>query len=230
MACILVTGASRGIGEAVARELATEHQVLLLARSEAQLEAIGKETGSQWCVADATDADQVRKALVWCRDQCGDVPDVIVNCAGIFSLSPIAEAKVSDLREALEANVVAPFLLMRAFLPGMLDRGAGLFINVGSVSGRKAFPGNGAYSASKFGLRGMHEVLLEELRGTRVRATLIEPGAVDTPLWDPIDPDNQPGLPPRSAMLRPQDVARAIAGVIAQPNHVQIPYLPVERG
>jgi NADP-dependent 3-hydroxy acid dehydrogenase YdfG len=229
MSSILVAGASRGIGEAVARTLAPDHQVLMLARTESALAAIGKEIGAEWIGADATDSAQVERAADWCREQVGDTPDVLINCAGVFGLSAIAEADVSEVRAALEANVVGPFLLMRAVLPRMLERGSGLIINLGSVAGRKAFPGNGAYSASKFGLRGLHEVLLEELRGTGVRATLIEPGAVDTPLWDPIDPDNQPGLPPRAAMLKADDVSRVIAAVVNQPQHVQIPFVPVER-
>lgn len=229
MPSILVVGASRGIGEAVARTLAPDHQVLMVARTEAALSAIGSEIGAKWIGADATDSGQVERAAAWCREQVGDTPDVLINCAGVFGISAIAEAEVGEVRATLEANIVGPFLLMRALLPRMLERGSGLIINVGSVAGRKAFPGNGAYSASKFGLRGLHEVLLEELRGTGVRATLLEPGAVDTPLWDPIDPDNQPGLPPRAAMLRPEDVSRVIAAVVNQPQHVQIPYVPVER-
>jgi NADP-dependent 3-hydroxy acid dehydrogenase YdfG len=98
------------------------------------------------------------------------------------------------------------------------------------VAGRKAFPGNAAYSASKFGVRGFHEVLLEELRGTGVRATLVEPAATDTPIWDPMDPDADPNLPPREAMLRPEDVAEAVSFVVTRPEGVQIPFLPIERG
>ena len=101
-------------------------------------------------------------------------------------------------------------------------------VNVGSVAGRKAFPQNGAYSASKFGLRGLHEVLLEELRGTGVRASLIEPAACDTPLWDPLDPDQDPYLPSRSAMLRPEDVADAVLFLATRPDDVQIPLLSIE--
>jgi NADP-dependent 3-hydroxy acid dehydrogenase YdfG len=110
----------------------------------------------------------------------------------------------------------------------MLARGHGHLVQLGSVAGRVAYPGNGAYSASKFGLRGLHEVLLQELRGTGVRATLVEPAATDTPLWDPLDPDGRDDLPSRAAMLRPEDVARAVVFAISQPRGVQIPVLAVE--
>lgn len=201
----------------------------MLARTESALEELGTEIGAEWIRADATEAEQVQAAVSWCQDVAGDVPDVLVNCAGVFGLSAVAETDVAELRRTLEANLVGPFMLIHAVLARMIERGSGLVVNVGSVAGRKAFPGNGAYSASKFGLRGLHEVMLEEIRGTGVRATLVEPGAVDTPLWDPLDPDNSPNLPPRSAMLRAEDVARVIEAVVNQPSHVQIPLVLLER-
>ena len=111
----------------------------------------------------------------------------------------------------------------------MLRRNRGHIVLVGSVAGRTAFPGNSAYSASKFGLRGMHEVLREETRGTGVRTSLVEPGACDTPLWDPIDPDRHPGLPSRDGMLEARQVAEAILFLVTRPATVQIPLLQIER-
>ncbi|MDH3424228.1 MAG: SDR family NAD(P)-dependent oxidoreductase, partial [Gemmatimonadota bacterium] len=115
-------------------------------------------------------------------------------------------------------------------LPGMLERGSGTVVSIGSVAGRKAFPGNAAYSASKYGLRGLHEVLVEELRGTGVRATLVEPAATDTELWDPLDPEQNPELPSRTDMLRPEDVADAVLFAVTRPEGVIVPVLQVERG
>ncbi len=103
-------------------------------------------------------------------------------------------------------------------------------MTVGSVAGRRAFPSNGAYSASKYGQRGLHEVLVEELRGTGVRATLVEPAATDTPLWDPLDPDRDPHLPDRDAMLRAGDVAETVLFAVTRPAHVRTPLLKIERG
>ena len=153
----------------------------------------------------------------------------MVNAAGVFGLSPLAKATVKEFDEALAVNLRAPFLVNRALLPAMLERGEGLVVNVGSVAGRRAFPHNGVYSASKFGLRGMHEVLLEEIRGTGVRATLLEPSATDTPLWDPLDPDSDPALPDRSAMLSSDDVAEAVLWLATRPPHVRVPLLQIER-
>ena len=87
--------------------------------------------------------------------------------------------------------------------------------------------GNGAYGASKFGLRGLHQVLAEEIRGSGVRATLIEPAATDTPLWDPLDPDSRDDLPSRSQMLTPDDVARAVVFALTQPAEVELSLLAI---
>ncbi|HEU0012442.1 MAG TPA: SDR family oxidoreductase, partial [Longimicrobium sp.] len=157
-----------------------------------------------------------------------DAPDIVVSAAGAFSLARLAETDPADFDRQVRVNLVAPFLVARAFLPAMLLRRSGHLVHVGSVAGRIAFPENAAYSASKFGLRGMHEVLLQELRGTGVRATLVEPAATDTPLWDPIDPDARADLPSRASMLRPEDVARAVVFAVSQPATVQIPSIAVE--
>jgi NADP-dependent 3-hydroxy acid dehydrogenase YdfG len=110
----------------------------------------------------------------------------------------------------------------------MKARGSGTIVQVSSIAGRSAFTENGAYSASKFGVRGFHEVLLEELRGSGVRATLLEPAAVDTPIWDGIDRAAHEGLPARVAMLRPSAVAECVVFVAGRDPSVQIPVLPVE--
>jgi NADP-dependent 3-hydroxy acid dehydrogenase YdfG len=103
--------------------------------------------------------------------------------------------------------------------------GLGSFITVGSVADHTGFPENAAYAASKYGLRGLHETLLAEYQGTGVRLTLISPGPTDTSMWDPFDPDRRPGFIPRSAMLRPSDVAEAIVFVATRPDHVHIEWL-----
>jgi len=130
--------------------------------------------------------------------------------------------------ESIAINLRAPFLVNRAVLPAMLQRGRGLIVNVGSEAGRRALHGNAAYSASKYGLRGYHEVLLEELRGSGVRATLVEPGATDTPIWDSVGPEHASRIPRRADMLRPEDVAEAVLFVVTRPETVRIPLLPIE--
>jgi NAD(P)-dependent dehydrogenase (short-subunit alcohol dehydrogenase family) len=226
---VVVTGASRGIGLEVARMMARGGAwVGMVARSREPLAAAAAEVGGHAITGDVGEPAGVHALATYVTELLGDAPDVLVSCAGAFSLAPLAETDPADFERQIAVNLRGPFLLIRAFLPLMLRRRSGHLIHVGSVAGRVAFPENGAYSASKFGLRGLHEVLLQEIRGTGVRATLVEPAATDTALWDAIDPDAKPHLPPRASMLRPEDVARAIVYAASEPAHVQIPTVAVE--
>lgn len=226
--CALVAGASRGIGAASARALAAAGaRTVLLARSADALEELATELDGRALPADLSKEESLGPALERLGDEEG-VPDVVVNAAGVFDLSPLAETSTAVLDRNLEVNLRGAFLLLRGILPGMLERGSGTIVNVGSVAGRKALPGNAAYSASKFGLRGVHEVLQEEIRGTGVRATLVESGAVDTGIWDPMEPDARPELPSRHEMLGPEQVAEAIVFAATRPAGVRIPVLGIE--
>ena len=225
----LVTGASRGIGLAVARALVAEGAwVGMVARTAEPLARAAEEAGGHAVPADVSTTAGVHTLATYVGELLGDAPDLVVSAAGAFSLARLDRAEPEDFDRQLAANLRGPFLLVRAFLPAMLRRGAGHLVSIGSVAGRTAFAENGAYSASKFGLRGLHEVLLQEIRGTGVRATLVEPAATDTPLWDPIDPDARADLPSRASMLRPEDVARAVLFAAQQPPSVQISSIAVE--
>lgn len=227
---VLVTGASRGIGEACARALAgAGARVILASRNRERLVQLAGEIGGEAFPLDLADAAASLERLRELADHPLGPPEVAVNAAGVFSLAPLHLAEVEELDLNLALNVRGTFLVIRALLPALRRRGSGLFVNIGSVAGRKAFPGNGAYSASKFGVRGLHEVLLEEIRGTGVRATLLEPAASDTPIWDAVDPDSDPHLPNRADMLRAEDVAAAVLFVASRPGTVQIPLLQIER-
>lgn len=219
----LVTGASSGIGRAIAERLSKEGmRVVMVARSQDRLSRAAEEVGGVALAADASTEGGVREIV-----ERSGTPDVLVCSAGAFELARLGETSVESFDRHLSANLRGPFLLMRALLPRMAERGSGHLVTIGSVAGRIPLPGNAAYGASKYGLRGLHEVVAEELRGTGVRATLVEPAATDTPLWDALEPDRNPDLPSREAMLRPEDVARAVWFVLAQPPHVEIPLLPV---
>lgn len=226
----LVTGASRGIGRSVAQLLASEGAAVWgLARSESALAELAIETCGEVLVADVADDLATWAVIDRMKDAIGGVPDIVVNSAGVFGVESVSKATVQDFDERMGVNLRGTFIVNRAVLSDMLERRSGTIINVGSVAGRKAYPGNSLYSASKFGLRGYHEVLLEEIRGTGVRATLIEPAATDTPLWDPLDPDSDPRLPNRTEMLRPEDVAEAVLFVVSRPDLVRIPVLQIEQ-
>ncbi len=228
----VVTGASRGIGHAVAAALAgAGAQVFLISRSASDLERVAAEIGNGAVPVpcDVTNADAVAHAVAVIGSHGREAPGVLVNNAGIFPLGPIEHTDPSLFERTLHANLVAPFRLLHAFLPGMRAAGRGHVVTIGSVADRSIYSGNGAYSASKFGARALHEVLREELRGSGVRATLVSPSATDTPIWDPIDPDNQPGFPPRAAMLRPDDVADAVLWAVTRPAQVNVDELRLSR-
>ena len=139
------------------------------------------------------------------------VPDVVVSNAGGFLLEPLEHTTPADFDAQIGRQPPGAFLRR----PGVPARdaggGRGSFISVGSVADHVGFPENAAYAASKYGLRGLHETLLAEYRGTGVRLTLVSPGPTDTTIWDPFDPERRPGFPSRAAMLRPDDVADAVS-------------------
>ncbi len=226
----LVTGATQGIGAAVAALLVREGADLLIAaRNQGRLQDLSSNLACGWRVADLTTDSGLDDLQAAAQERFGGAPDLVVGSAGFFELSAAHETSGTAFDQMLTLNLKAEFELVRRFLPDMVARASGHFIHVGSIAGRKALPGNLAYSASKFGLRGMHEVLVEELAGTGVRSTLIEPGAVDTPLWDALDPDSNPNLPSRAQMLRPEDVAAAVLFAAGQPSTVALPLIQIQR-
>jgi NADP-dependent 3-hydroxy acid dehydrogenase YdfG len=227
---VLVTGAGRGIGRAAVVALSgAGARVGLVARSREVLKELAREIGGWALPCDLSSRKDLEGLTPRFREVAGGPPDILVTAAGVFSLAGAATFSTEELDAALEVNLKGSALLVRAFLPDLLERGSGTLILIGSAAGRRALPGNAVYGASKFGLRGFHEVLLEELQGTGVRATLVEPSATDTSLWDPLDPDGNPDLPDREAMLRPEDVAEGILWVATRPPGVQVPFLPMER-
>jgi NADP-dependent 3-hydroxy acid dehydrogenase YdfG len=227
----LVTGASRGIGAAVALRLARAGaRVQLLARSADVLVRMARELGGNAWPADLEDDGELWEVLEDLTVALGGPPDLVVNAAGVFDMATMADTSIDLFDRALGANLRGPFLVIRALLPAMLTRGSGSIVTVGSVAGHQPFPGNAAYSASKFGVRGMHEVLSEELRGTGVRATLVEPGATATSIWDAYGPDERADLPSRAAMLSVDDVAGAVLFAATRPAGVRVPLLRIEKG
>ena len=217
----VVTGASRGIGAATAELLASEGaQVIRVARSLS-----GGSHGSFHDVpCDLTDPAQVNRLGVRIVTQHG-APDIVVSNAGSFLLRPLEETDPAEFQQQLAVNLAAPFHVARAFLPAMRNAGKGSFITMGSIADHVGFPENAAYAASKFGLRGLHETLVAEYRGSGVRLTLVSPGPTDTDMWDRMDLEHRPELTPRSGMLRPNDVAEAVLFVATRPPHVLIDWL-----
>jgi NADP-dependent 3-hydroxy acid dehydrogenase YdfG len=200
----------------------------MLARSAALLSAAAREIGALAVPCDVADERAVQEALKRVNADAGD-PEILVNNAGVFHLAPFEQTSAVDLRRTLDINLVAPFLLTRAVLPGMRIARRGHIVTIGSIADRATFPENAAYAASKFGARAVHQVLREELRGTGVRATLVSPGPTNTALWDDVGPDDRAGFTPRARMLSATDVADAVLFAVTRPDDVNVDELRLSR-
>lgn len=218
MKIALVTGASRGIGLAIADALHTAGMhVARVARS------LGDTTGDRRTdiACDVTKPADIDRAVQRVETELG-VPDVLVNNAGIFFIKSLAETSPADFTTTLSSNLASAFLFARAIVPKMMARGRGHLVTIGSISDHIGFSGSTAYAASKFGLRGMHEVIRQETAKSGVRTTLVSPGPVDTDIWNPVDPDSKPGFTKRQDMMRAEDVAAAVLYAVTQPEHVAV--------
>ncbi len=221
----LVTGASHGIGLEIARALTgAGARVAMLARSAARLRDRAAELGAGALPirCDVTDAAQVRSAAAAVREAFGDAPDIIVNNAGIFQPEPLEVMSIERFEETVRIGLVAPFLVLHEFLPRLRERASGHVVTIGSVADRTIYPENGAYSATKFGARAMHEVLRAETRGTGIRATLISPGPTDTPIWDAIEKAGTGRFPRREQMMPAAAVADAVLFALRAPRGVNV--------
>ena len=226
----LVTGGSRGIGVAIARALVREGvRVALVARGAEELATRKAELGHHTVVVagDVSDAKEVDRVVAAVRDAFGDVPDILVNNAGIFIPKPLHVLSADEFERMMQVNLVAPFFLLRAILPAWREQGRGHLITLGSRADRTIFADNGGYSASKFGIRAMHEALREETRGMGVRTTLVSPGTVDTPIWDTVTLPKDNRFPPREQMLRADTVADAVVWAAMRPANVNIDELRI---
>ena len=221
----VVTGASRGIGAAIAEALGSQGvRVALVARSEAKLkEYAARIEGSIPVTCDVSDPRSVDQATRRIASELNGAPDILVNNAGIFSVAVVEGTTPETFIETINTNLVGPFLFVRAFLGDMKKRKGGHIVTIGSISDRTIFTGNAAYSAAKFGLRAIHEVLRAELRGTGVRASLISPAATDTEMWNSVtvtDPVANPHS--KRPMLDRNDVVSAVMFTLTQPERVNV--------
>ncbi len=217
----VVTGGSRGIGLATARALAGEGaRVVRLARSLAD----GSHEGFFDFTCDLEDVAATLRVAARVLEQWG-APYLVVNNAGLFALKPFEETDPAELDRQYAVNLRAPFVVARAFLPAMRRAGEGVLVSIGSTCDHLAFPENSAYTATKFGLRGLHQALAAEYQGSGIRFTLISPGSTDTGIWEPFDPDAREGLLSRAEMLRPEDVAEAVLFAATRPPGVTLEWL-----
>jgi NADP-dependent 3-hydroxy acid dehydrogenase YdfG len=218
----VVTGASAGIGEATARALAAAgYSVVVGARRVERLRAIADEIGARAYELDVKD----ERSVDLFADQVGAV-DVLVNNAGMSrGLEPVAEARTEHWVEMYETNVLGAMRVVRAFIPRLLESGAGHLVNLGSISGFEVYPGGAGYTASKHALRAMTRTLRLELLGQPVRVTEISPGLVETEFSQVRFRGDAERAGAVYAGLQPlvaQDIAECILWALDRPAHVNI--------
>ena len=206
----LVTGAGRGLGAAIARELAADHALLLGGRSAASLEPILRELpdATGWPV-ELTDYPAVAEAV-----QSIHTLDVLIHNAGIADLDTIADSSVQQWRDSLEANLIAVAELTRLLLPA-LRRAQGHVVLINSGAGLRANAGWASYAASKFGLRAFGDAL--RLEEPALRVTSIHPGRIDTDMQRGIVAGEGRGYDPEQ-FLRPETVARTVRAAVDTPR------------
>ncbi len=226
----IVTGASSGIGAAVARALAAEGaQVVLAARRAARLDALRSEieaAGGAVLVVptDVTQREQVKALVAQAEAAFGPV-DILVNNAGVMPLTLMKNLHEEEWERMVDVNLKGVLHGIGAVLGGMLARGRGDIVTISSDAGRKVFPGSAVYSGTKWAVEAILQGLRMETAGSGLRVSSIQPGAVATELTEHItDEDLMSGDNPFASMriLDPEDVARAVLFVLAQPPHASI--------
>jgi NAD(P)-dependent dehydrogenase (short-subunit alcohol dehydrogenase family) len=221
----LVTGASRGIGRAIAEALAREGARLVIAGRSSQLRqaarALALHSEVHAVRADVSRPADVRRLFAAVRKRLGSL-DILVNNAGIAEASPVAEMPDEVWQRAVDVNLTATFLCARAALQLMLPRQRGHILNVVSVAAFIPYTGNAAYCAAKAGVLQFTRVLRREVRGSGIRVTALLPGATNTAMWDTLWPDA-----PRERMMSPADVAEAALSAILLPDNAVVEELIV---
>jgi 3-hydroxy acid dehydrogenase / malonic semialdehyde reductase len=206
----LVTGASRGIGRAIAIALAPTHDLILTARSADALAAAARQATALGATVravpcDLANADAVAQALA------GVTCDVLVNNAGVASIKPFLTLSAGEWQAMVDVNVNALYHVTRAVLSGMVERQRGHVITIGSTAGRNTFLGGSCYAGTKHFVMGFSECLMLEVRDAGVKVSVVMPGSVETELF--------PAGTDTSWMCTPEDVALAVRHLVDTPPH-----------
>jgi len=213
----LVTGASRGIGRAIAEALAGAGAAVALSsrraadveRVAAELEAAGGRAIG--IAADIRRYEDCRELVARAVAVLGRL-DILVNNAGIAVFAPVADLSPGDWRAVIETNLNGMFYCSHEAIPHLRAAGGGWIINIGSLAGKNAFPGGAAYNASKFGVIGFSEALMQEVRQDGIRVSTIMPGSVATEFTSPTASASD------DWKIQPQDIGRIVLDLLATPD------------
>lgn len=222
---IVITGASSGIGEGMARELGNAGaKVLLGARRLERIEAIATEIRSAGGIALARELDVTSRLSMAgfvqaALDQWGRI-DVLINNAGVMPLSPLAAGKQDEWERIIDVNIKGVLWGIGAVLPVMESQGSGQIINIGSIGALTVVPTAAVYCASKFAVRAISDGLRQE--SSTIRVTCVNPGVVESELASTITHTETKAAMDvyRSVALKPADIARAVRQIIDAPESV----------
>jgi 3-hydroxy acid dehydrogenase / malonic semialdehyde reductase len=227
---VLITGASAGVGEAIARRYAAAGiKVVATARRGDRLTALVDEFGEDLIfgsVLDVRDRVAIEQLAASLPAEFADV-DVLVNNAGLaLGLEPAHEADLDQWEQMIETNCTGLVNMTRALLPGMVERGRGHVVNLGSIAATYPYPGGNVYGATKAFVRQFSLNLRADLHGTGVRVTCIEPGMIGGTEFSEVrfggDAERAAGVYAGTHPLGPEDIASAVEWVTFQPAHVNI--------
>ncbi len=228
----LITGASGGIGEAAARAFAKEGaKLILVARRKERLEALAKElidkhqTKSLVLPMNLREFEEVEKTLKNLPPEWSEV-EILINNAGLVrGLQKVYTMDSEDWHEVIDVNVKALIAVTNSIVPGMVKRGSGHIINLGSIAGRESYPNGAVYCATKFAVRALSRGLKMDLNETPIRVTSIDPGLVETEFSVVrFKGDEEKAKTPYQGItaLKAEDIADAIVWSASRPAHVNI--------
>ena len=219
----IVTGASRGVGEALALRLASEgYQVAALARSAEKLQDPANRASDKTIPGelipyslDVSDPELVAACVRKIEDDLG-AADVLVNNAAVVQNIPFAEQDLTRMDEIIDTNLKGTMYVTHAVLQSMIPRKQGKIINISSVAGVRGISGQASYCASKHGMVGFADALAQELIPHGIQVASICPGAIDTPLWDP---EKNPYPGDVSKTIQPEEIVDLVCYILKQPGH-----------